>query len=140
MSEVQKNPLEYGYAGNEEVVMSAELFQRLRTVLDYFLGQETQELYADNYKLLDTVTGKEVDKASPTTVKIVDIQKTLSQKEPRVYRTKEGVEILRLKLMTEGVHAKMIETGVAKHKSFFEALGAPSSEVPLGETNEGTEE
>jgi len=137
MSKNQVNPLEYGYMGNEDVIMSAELFQRLRTVLNYFLVQETQELYADNYKFIDKTTEKEVDKPNESTTKIVDVQKTLSSKEPRVYRTKEGVEILRLKLMTEEVHMSMIENGTAKHKDYFQN-GA--CKAPLGETLEGTEE
>jgi hypothetical protein len=137
MDENQIDPNSYGYEQTDVVSVPAELFQRVRTVLDFFLSKETQELYADNYKFVDKTTGKEVEKPNENTTKIVDIQKTLSPKDARVYRSREGIEILRLKLMTEEVHLEMIKSGIAKHLSHFEPKKA---EAPLGDTSEGTKE
>lgn len=133
----QINPDEFVYSQETKVEISAELFQRLREVLNYALTKETQNLYADNYKYVDKNSGAEIkkitEKNKDNAVKIVDVDKVLSPKEALVYRTREGVEVLRLKLMTEEVHMSNIQSGLSKHKSYYENLA-------LGDTKEGTEE
>ncbi len=143
MTENQKNPQEYGYVGDEQITMTAQQFAEMKNALDFFLEKETKLYYPELYKYINKNTGEEIkkvtEKNADVAMKVVNVEGTL-QATPKIFRTREGVDLLKLKLVTEQIHISMINTGVAKHKSYFEGLNKPQTEAPLGDTSESTEE
>lgn len=123
MKQNEKNPVEYGYVGNEEVTMIASQFMRMKTLIDFALDKETREYYPEKYKYVNRETGATIktvtEKNKHLAVKILDIDATLGS-TPVIFRTKEGIEMLKVRLISESVHIDMIDKGVAKHKSYFE--------------------
>ena len=140
MNQNQKNPNEYGYMGDEVITMTAQEFAEMKGAIDFFLEKETKFDFPELYKYVNRDTGELIktvtEKNKDVAVKVVDVEGTLNAK-PRVYRTQEGINLLKVKLLTEKIHMNMVESGVAKHKSFFEKQNL---DAPLGETIEGTEE
>lgn len=137
MNEQILDPNAYGYEQSTMIPVPAEVFQGMRNALDYLLKKESDERYPDLYKYVDKVSGAEVkrvtEKNKDNVIKIVDVERTLAQREPVVNRTIEGIETLRLKLKLEGVHMDMIKTGIAKTQEQFDALSkqaeSPKMEV-----------
>lgn len=132
MNEQNFNPDMYGYEKTAMIPVPAEVFQGLRTALNYLLKKESEERYPDLYKYVDKVTGAEVkrvtEKNKDSVVKVVDVERTLTPREPVISRTVEGIETLRLKLKLEEVHMSMIENGIAKTQEQFEAENKTADE------------
>lgn len=123
MEQNEKNPNEYGYVGNETVEMEAGKFMGMKGLVDFALAKETKKYFPEKYKYVNKDTGATIktvtEKNKHLAVKIVDVEATLNS-APVIFRTEEGIEMLRVRMMAEGVHVDMIDKGVAKHKSFFE--------------------
>lgn len=123
MKQNEKNPAEYGYVGNEVITMEASKFMRMQGMIAFALEKETKEYFPEKYKYVNKETGAVVktvtEKNKHLAVKILDVEATLAS-TPVIFRTREGVEMLKVRLLTEGVHVDMIDKGIAKHKSFFE--------------------
>lgn len=123
MEQNEKNPNEYGYVGNETVEMEAGKFMGMKGLVDFALAKETKEYFPEKYKYVNKDTGATIktvtEKNKHLAVKIMDVEATLNS-APVVFRTREGIEMLRVRMMAEGVHVDMIDKGVAKHKSFFQ--------------------
>jgi len=132
MKQNEKNPAEYGYVGNEEITMDASKFMRIGSAIDFALSKETKEYFPEKYKYVNRDTGATIktvtEKNKHLAVKILDVDSTLAS-TPTIFRTREGIEILKVKILSEGIHIDMIDKGVAKHKSFFESMVKGVSEV-----------
>lgn len=123
--ENQKLPSEYGYVGDENLNITAEEFGRQKGMIEYFLTQETKFYYPEKYKYINKVTGETIktvtEKNKDVAVKVVDIESTLNS-TPIIFRTQEGINLLRMKYSMEKIHVSAIDSGIAKHKSYFEKL------------------
>ncbi len=132
--EVQKNPALYGYVGDELITITAMDYVRLRGAIEAFLGKETTVSYPEKYRYVNKETGEPIkvltEKNKPLARKIVDFEATMGS-NPAISRTEEGLELLEIKFMMEGIHIKNIEEGIAKHKSFFDELNAKQNEAPM---------
>lgn len=135
MTENQKNPNEFGYSSTDTIPTPAEQFVAVRNALDFYLEKETKVFYPEKYKYINKDTGavikKVTEKNADVVLKVVDIEATLNS-TPVIYRSKEGLDILRLKLKSEQLHLSMIDNGTAKHVSYYEELQRATIGVPEG--------
>lgn len=119
-----KNPAEYGYLGDEVILVPVKEYYKLKELVDETLMEETKPMYGEKYQYVDVNTGakvgKLIEKNKPTSKKIVNIDGTM-QAEPVIFRTPKGMKMLELKLVMNKIHLDMIEAGVAKHIPTLEA-------------------
>lgn len=139
--EQEKNPQEYGYVGDELITMTAEDFISLRQALNASLSKETSLTYPEKYKYINRENGEAIknvtDKNKAVALKIVDVSATLNSL-PLVSRTPEGIRLLEMELVMGRIHIDMVESGVAKHKSFFEQT--PAGEGVFAKLKENAKE
>lgn len=147
MSQKKQNPSEFGYIGNEKIEITSTEFTSIVQMVDYFLNKETEKKIPYKFKHINAETGLEIgkitDKNRHQALKIVDIDKTLNSQEV-VSLSKDGLELLKLKMQLESIHLENIESGVAKHsdvlRAFFEKSTAPVEQTSENEAPEESEE
>lgn len=141
----KNNPSEFGYLGNEEIVITANELVTLIQATEFFLDKETEKKIPFKFKHVNRETGAEISKVTEKNkhlaLKIVDIQKTLDS-DKVLSLTPDGVELLKVKMMLEGIHVANIDKGVAKHWTEIKELtnpSVPAIEAPTEAQEEVTE-
>lgn len=120
MNENEKNPMEYGYMGDETVTlkMTGAEFMKVKQVIDFYLSEETKPMYPEKYKYIHKETGapiaKLTDKNRDVAMKVVDINSTLAS-NPVIYRTAAGLNLIDLQMLWGKLHMQNVENGSAIH-------------------------
>ena len=115
-------PSEYFYEPEAKITIPAHLFTALNSTLEQAISEEITEYFPQQTRFEDA-EGKEVKNPSKKQLEegkvfeVFDVEGTLSQREPKVYFTEMGRQLMRLRMDLLYVHHQNIQSGVAKHKS-----------------------
>lgn len=110
-----KNPADYGYKGDEKVTITGFQFREVITNVQQMLTEEIKEYFPERTKMVNKdyqeATNEEIE--NQEAYEVMDLEGILQDNEPKVYYTRRGVRLLRLRFMLEQIHGENVEKGVA---------------------------
>lgn len=131
MQEEIKNPLDYGYLGDERVELTAKEFMQLKNAveqginatLESFLPEVLRYVNRETSEIVSEPTQEEL--ASGKVVTVTDREATFNPTNVRYqYNTKLSPDMIKGQQLIMEIHERNVETGVAKSIVELEALGA----------------
>lgn len=110
-----KNPADYGYKGDEEVVITGFQFREMIANTQQMLVEEMREYFPEHTKMVnkDYQEASEEEIAANEAFEVMDLERILQDQEPKIFYTRAGRRLLRLRFMLEQIHAENVEKGIS---------------------------
>lgn len=131
------NPYNYGYFGDEQVVITGEQFDALRRVLHEVLTLNINETYPQLYNTFDAKTHKPVKNPTDeqlrngTVKRRMDMERTIQQ-EPKVSYNETGIKLMYVRMILEDIHFANIQAGVVPTLDELRARAMAAMPKPEG--------
>jgi len=129
MTTEQKNPMDYGYLGTEEVTITSAEFMLLKRAVEHginatletYLPEVTKYVNIETSELVDEFT--EEDLTSGKIVLVTDREATFSPKNVKYqYNSKITPDMVQSQELIMKIHERNVEMGIAKSVEELEAL------------------
>jgi hypothetical protein len=139
MNEEVKNPLNYGYLGDERIEITAKEFMAMKTAieqginstLDSYLPEVTKYVDIESSKIVDNPSQEDLESGKVTLV--TDRDATFNPRNVKYhYSTKLTPDMIMGQQLIMEIHERNVETGVAKSVEELKK----ASELTLVQTDE----
>ena len=131
MEEEIKNPMNYGYFGNEEVVITAREFMMLKAAVEHGINATSESYMPEVLKYVNTEDSSIVespsdeDLISGKVVPVTDREATFSPRNVKFkYSTKLTPDMVDAQQLIMEIHTRNVESGNAKSREELEAASA----------------
>ena len=121
MQEEVKNPLNYGYLGDEKIEITAKEFIAMKTAVEQGINSTLESYLPEVVKYVNIETSKIVDNPSQEDLQsgkvtlVTDRDATFSPANVKYqYSTKLTPDMIRGQQLIMEIHERNVETGVAK--------------------------
>jgi hypothetical protein len=128
MEEEIKNPMNYGYFGNEEVVITAREFMMLKAAVEHGINATSESYMPEVLKYVNTEdssiveTPSDEDLISGKVVPVTDREATFSPRNVKFkYSTKLTPDMVDAQQLIMEIHTRNVESGNAKSREELEA-------------------
>lgn len=130
MTTEQKNPMDYGYLGTEEVTITSAEFMLLKRAVEHGINATLETYLPEVTKYVNTKTSEllegfptEEQITSGEVVLVTDREATFSPSNVRYqYNSKITPDMVQSQELIMKIHERNVETGVAKSVEELEAL------------------
>jgi hypothetical protein len=115
--EQQKSPEQYGYRGTEKVEIDGYQFRQAKKEINQLVNDETFVGHLMPFKRISNkepygeATKKQIEKGE--FIQVPDIKALMDLKQPQVFITERGKQLMMLNLSLEQTHFKNIDEGIA---------------------------
>jgi len=140
MQEEVKNPLEYGYLGDERVEMTAKEFMQLKNAVEQGINATLESFLPEVLRYVNRETSEIVldpsqeDIAAGKVVTVTDREATFNPANVKYhYNTKLSPDMIKGQQLIMEIHERNVETGVAKSIAELEALSATNTPANGGQ-------
>jgi hypothetical protein len=140
MQEEVKNPLEYGYLGDERVELTAKEFMQLKNAVEQGINATLESFLPEVLRYVDRESSEIVlepnqeDLTSGKVVTVTDREATFNPANVKYqYNTKLSPDMIKGQQLIMEIHERNVETGVAKSIVELEALTKANNTEQLGE-------
>jgi len=140
MQEEVKNPLEYGYLGDERVEMTAKEFMQLKNAVEQGINATLESFLPEVLRYVNRETSEIVldpsqeDIAAGRVVTVTDREATFNPANVKYhYNTKLSPDMIKGQQLIMEIHERNVETGVAKSIAELEALSAANTPANGGQ-------
>jgi hypothetical protein len=140
MQEEVKNPLEYGYLGDERVEMTAKEFMQLKNAVEQGINATLESFLPEVLRYVNRETSEIVldpsqeDIAAGKVVTVTDREATFNPANVKYhYNTKLSPDMIKGQQLIMEIHERNVETGVAKSIAELEALSAANTPANGGQ-------
>lgn len=127
MTEEVKNPMNYGYIGNEEIVISAREFMMMKAAVEHGINATSESYMPEVLKYVNTEDSSIVespsdeDLMSGKVVPVTDREATFNPKNVKFkYSTKLTPDMVAAQELILEIHTRNVEMGNAKSKEELE--------------------
>lgn len=127
MTEEVKNPMNYGYIGNEEIVISAREFMMMKAAVEHGINATSESYMPEVLKYINTEDSSiieafsEEDLMSGKVVPVTDREATFNPKNVKFkYSTKLTPDMVAAQELILEIHTRNVEMGNAKSKEELE--------------------
>lgn len=138
VQELPKNPMEYTYRGDEDVVIPASLFLKLYRANDAAVAQGTKGQFPPAFMWVSVATGmevkdpKEIDIKEGRVVQTMSVERTFGRENyvetfepwlfPDIIQAKDEMIKIHTKNVNEGICIKITELEAERKKAQAEAI------------------
>lgn len=130
-----KNPQMYGYAHEAEVPVKGGILNEINRLIEPMLEKESRVYYSQIARWY-TKDGKPLE-GEPTReaiekdglVRNLELDKIFNNKNPQIYYTSQGLDLLRLQVMLFKTKSEHIDAGLAKTAAELQGKETPTMEV-----------
>jgi hypothetical protein len=140
MQEEVKNPLEYGYLGDERVEMTAKEFMQLKNAVEQGINATLESFLPEVLRYVNRETSEVVfeptqeDIAIGKVVTVTDREATFNPANVKYhYNTKLSPDMIKGQQLIMEIHERNVETGVAKSIAELEALSVANDPANGGQ-------
>lgn len=134
-----KNPLEYGYLGEERVEITAKEFMQLKNAVEQGINATLESYLPEVLRYVNRETSEIVlepsqeDVASGKVVTVTDREATFNPTNVKYhYNTKLSPDMIKGQQLIMEIHERNVETGVAKSIKELEVLSAANNPETIG--------
>jgi hypothetical protein len=127
MTEEVKNPMNYGYIGNEEIVISAREFMMMKAAVEHGINATSESYMPEILKYVNTEDSSIVespsdeDLMSGKVVPVTDREATFNPRNVKFkYSTKLTPDMVAAQELILEIHTRNVEMGNAKSKEELE--------------------
>lgn len=127
MTEEAKNPMNYGYIGNEEIVISAREFMMMKAAVEHGINATSESYMPEVLKYVNTEDSSIVespsdeDLMSGKVVPVTDREATFNPRNVKFkYSTKLTPDMVAAQELILEIHTRNVEMGNAKSKEELE--------------------
>ena len=127
MTEEVKNPMNYGYIGNEEIVISAREFMMMKAAVEHGINATSESYMPEVLKYVNTEDSSIVespsdeDLMSGKVVPVTDREATFNPRNVKFkYSTKLTPDMVAAQELILEIHTRNVEMGNAKSKEELE--------------------
>jgi hypothetical protein len=127
MTEEVKNPMNYGYIGNEEIVISAREFMMMKAAVEHGINATSESYMPEILKYVNTEDSSIVespsdeDLMSGKVVPVTDREATFNPRNVKFkYSTKLTPDMVEAQELILEIHTRNVEMGNAKSKEELE--------------------
>ena len=127
MTEEVKNPMNYGYIGNEEIVISAREFMMMKAAVEHGINATSESYMPEVLKYVNTQDSSIVespsdeDLMSGKVVPVTDREATFNPRNVKFkYSTKLTPDMVAAQELILEIHTRNVEMGNAKSKEELE--------------------
>ena len=135
-----KNPLEYGYLGEERVEITAKEFMQLKNAVEQGINATLESYLPEVLRYVNRETSEIVlepsqeDVASGKVVTVTDREATFNPANVKYqYNTKLSPDMIKGQQLIMEIHERNVETGVAKSIKELEVLSAANNPETIGQ-------
>lgn len=128
MSEEVKNPMNYGYFGDEQITISAREFMLFKAAVEHGINATSESYMPEVLRYVNTEDSSIVespsdeDLASGKVVTVTDREATFNPRNVRFqYSTKLTPDMVEAQELIMAIHTRSVEAGIAKTKEELEA-------------------
>jgi hypothetical protein len=139
MKEEVKNPLEYGYLGDERVELTAKEFMQLKNAVEQGINATLESFLPEVLRYVNRETSEIVlepsqeDLTSGKVVTVTDREATFNPSNVRYhYNTKLSPDMIKGQQLIMEIHERNVETGVAKSIAELEAFSKANNSDEIG--------
>lgn len=140
MQAEEKNPLEYGYLGEERVEITAKEFMQLKNAVEQGINATLESYLPEVLRYVNRETSEIVlepsqeDVASGKVVTVTDREATFNPVNVKYhYNTKLSPDMIKGQQLIMEIHERNVETGVAKSIKELEVLSAANNPETVGQ-------
>lgn len=140
MQAEEKNPLEYGYLGEERVEITAKEFMQLKNAVEQGINATLESYLPEVLRYVNRETSEIVlepsqeDVASGKVVTVTDREATFNPANVKYqYNTKLSPDMIKGQQLIMEIHERNVETGVAKSIKELEVLSAANNPETVGQ-------
>lgn len=127
MTEEVKNPMNYGYIGNEEIVISAREFMMMKAAVEHGINATSESYMPEVLKYVNTEDSSIVespsdeDLMSGKVVPVTDREATFNPRNVKFkYSTKLTPDMVAAQELILEIHTRNVDMGNAKSKEELE--------------------
>ena len=127
MTEEAKNPMNYGYIGNEEIVISAREFMMMKAAVEHGINATSESYMPEVLKYVNTEDSSIVespsdeDLMSGKVVPVTDREATFNPRNVKFkYSTKLTPDMVAAQELILEIHTRNVDMGNAKSKEELE--------------------
>ena len=127
MTEEVKNPMNYGYIGNEEIVISAREFMMMKAAVEHGINATSESYMPEVLKYVNTEDSSIVespsdeDLISGKVVPVTDREATFNPRNVKFkYSTKLTPDMVAAQELILEIHTRNVDMGNAKSKEELE--------------------
>lgn len=127
MTEEVKNPMNYGYIGNEEIVISAREFMMMKAAVEHGINATSESYMPEILKYVNTEDSSIVespsdeDLMSGKVVPVTDREATFNPRNVKFkYSTKLTPDMVAAQELILEIHTRNVDMGNAKSKEELE--------------------
>lgn len=135
MTEEVKNPMNYGYIGNEEIVISAREFMMMKAAVEHGINATSESYMPEVLKYVNTEDSSIVespsdeDLMSGKVVPVTDREATFNPRNVKFkYSTKLTPDMVAAQELILEIHTRNVEMGNAKSKEELEEASKANAE------------
>ena len=135
-----KNPLEYGYLGDERVEITAKEFMQLKNAVEQGINATLESYLPEVLRYVNRETSEIVlepsqeDVASGKVVTVTDREATFNPANVKYqYNTKLSPDMIKGQQLIMEIHERNVEVGVAKSIKELEALSTANNTETVGQ-------
>lgn len=133
MSEEIKNPMNYGYFGDEQITITAREFMMLKAAVEHGINATSESYMPEVLKYVNTEDSSLVDSpsnedlASGKVVPVTDREATFNPSNVKFkYSTKLTPDMVDAQQLIMEIHTRNVESGTAKSREELEAASNTS--------------
>jgi hypothetical protein len=127
MSTEQKNPMNFGYLGDEQITISAKEFMALKVAVEHGINATAESYMPEVLRYLSTADGSHVENPSAEDIKlgvvvpVTDREATFNANNVKFkYSSKLTVDMVDAQQLIMEIHTRNVENGVAKSREELE--------------------
>ena len=131
MTEEIKNPMNYGYFGDEQIVITAREFMSLKAAVEHGINATSESYMPEVLKYVNTEDSSLVDSPSNEdlisgkVVPVTDREATFNPSNVKFkYSTKLTPDMVDAQQLIMEIHTRNVESGNAKSREELEAASA----------------
>ena len=131
MTEEIKNPMNYGYFGDEQIVITAREFMSLKAAVEHGINATSESYMPEVLKYVNTEDSSIVDSPSNEdlisgkVVPVTDREATFNPRNVKFkYSTKLTPDMVDAQQLIMEIHTRNVESGNAKSREELEAASA----------------
>jgi hypothetical protein len=131
MTEEIKNPMNYGYFGDEQIVITAREFMSLKAAVEHGINATSESYMPEVLKYVNTEDSSLVDSPSKEdlisgkVVPVTDREATFNPSNVKFkYSTKLTPDMVDAQQLIMEIHTRNVESGNAKSREELEAASA----------------
>jgi hypothetical protein len=127
MQEEVKNPMNFGYLGDEQITISAKEFMALKVAVEHGINATAESYMPEVLRYLSTSDGSQVENPSAEDIRlgvvipVTDREATFNASNVKFkYSSKLTVDMVDAQQLIMEIHTRNVENGIAKSREELE--------------------